>query len=106
MRNSATSKVIGKETTVLVSRWMHHSSSRRSSCSRFKDNIISLGTLQGEGFSFNSENKLLTVSKEAHVKFQAERVGNVHILRNSKVTFGGWQLSLLRKWQLWNNRKL
>ena len=35
----------------------------------------------------------MKVSKGAHVKFQAERVGNVYILQNSEVTVGGLQLS-------------
>jgi len=37
------------------------------------------------------------VSKEAYVKFQAERVGNVYMLRNSNVTAGGLQLSSASK---------
>ena len=39
----------------------------------------------------------MEVSKEAHVKFQAERVGNVYMLRNSKITIGGLQLSSTSK---------
>ena len=35
----------------------------------------------------------MEVSKEAHVKFQAERVDNVYMLRNSDVTVSGLQLS-------------
>ena len=35
----------------------------------------------------------MEVSKEAHVKFQAERVGNVYMLQNSEVTVGVLQLS-------------
>jgi len=35
----------------------------------------------------------MEVSKEVHVKFQAERVDNVYMLRNSEVTIGGLQLS-------------
>ena len=35
----------------------------------------------------------MKVFKEAHVMFQAERVGNVYMLRNSKVTVGRLQLS-------------
>ena len=34
----------------------------------------------------------MEVCKEAHVKFQAERVGNVYMLQNSKVTVDGLQL--------------
>jgi len=69
-------------------------------------NLVSLGTLQGEGFSLSSEGDLIEVFKEAHVKFQAERVGNIYMLRNFEVTVGGLQLSRLRKWLLWNNRRL
>jgi len=43
-------------------------------------NLISLGVLQREGFGFSSECDLMKVSKEAHVKLQAERVSNVYIL--------------------------
>ena len=39
----------------------------------------------------------MKVFKETHVMFQAERVGNVYMLRNSKVTVGGLQLSLVSK---------
>ena len=39
------------------------------------------------GFSFTSEGDLIEVSKKAHMKFQAERVGNVYMLQNSKETF-------------------
>ena len=60
-------------------------------------NLISLGALHREGFSFSSEGDLIKVSKEAHVKFQADRVGNVYMLRNLKVTVGGLQLSLASK---------
>ena len=35
----------------------------------------------------------MEVSKEAHVIFQAERVSNVYMLRNSEVTVGELQLS-------------
>jgi len=56
-------------------------------------NLISLGALYREGFSFSFKGDLMEVSKEAHVKFQAERVGNVYMLRNLKVTVGGLQLS-------------
>jgi len=48
--------------------------------SRYK--LLSLGSLQGEGFSFTSEGDFMKVFKEAHVKFQAEHVGNVYKLRN------------------------
>ena len=39
----------------------------------------------------------MEVFKEANVKFQAERVGNVYMLRNSKITIGGLQLSSTSK---------
>jgi len=43
-------------------------------------NFISLGALHREGFNFSSKGDLMEVSKEVHVKFQAERVGNVYML--------------------------
>ena len=52
-------------------------------------NLIYLGALQGEGFSFSSEDYLMEVSNEVHMKFQAERVGNVYMLQNLKVIVGG-----------------
>ena len=57
-------------------------------------NLISLGALHGEGFNFSSEDYLMEVFKNAHVKFQVEHVGNVYMLQNSEVTVGGLQLSL------------
>jgi len=39
----------------------------------------------------------MEVFKEAHVMFQAERVSNVYMLRNSEVTVGGFQLSSASK---------
>jgi len=43
-------------------------------------NLISLGSLHGERFNFSSEDDFMKVFKEAHVNFQAERVGNVYML--------------------------
>ena len=68
--NSATSKVIGEETILIRS---HDGCfiTLEGIChvpeSRY--NLISLGALQGEGFSFSSEGDLMEVIKEAHVKF-------------------------------------
>jgi len=42
-------------------------------------NLISLGVLHREGINFSSEGDLVEVSKDAQVKFQAERVGNVYM---------------------------
>ena len=39
----------------------------------------------------------MEVSKEAHVKFQAKRIGNVYMLRNLKVIIDRLQLSLASK---------
>jgi len=39
----------------------------------------------------------MEVSKETHVMFQAKRVGNVYMLRNSEVTVGELQLSSASK---------
>ena len=38
---------------------------------------------------FNLKDDLMKVFKESHVMFQAERIGNVYMLRNSEVTVGG-----------------
>ena len=59
--------------------------------------LISLGALHREEFCFSSKGDLIEVSKDAHVMFQAERVGNVYMLQNSKVTVGGLQLSSASK---------
>jgi len=48
----------------------------------------------------------MKVSKEAHVMFQAESIGNVYMMRNSEVTVGGLQLSSALKLWLWNNQRL
>jgi len=78
MGNSTTSKVIGKGTIQFQS----HDGSittlqgiRHVTKSRYI--LISLGVQHREGFCFSSKGDLLEVSKEAHVMFQAERVGNV-----------------------------
>jgi len=42
---------------------------------------------------FNFEGDLMKISKETHVIFQAEHIGNVYMLQNSKVIVGGLQLS-------------
>ena len=52
----------------------------------FKYNLIFLRTLHGEGFNFSSESDLVKVSKDTHVKFQAERPDDVYMLRNLEVT--------------------
>ena len=59
--------------------------------------LISLGALHREGFNFSFKADLMVVSKEAYVKFQTERVSNVYILQNSKVTVGELQLSSASK---------
>ena len=58
--------------------------------------ISSLGAIY-EGFNSSSEGDLMKVFKDAHVKFQAERVGNVYMFRNSENTVGGLQLSSASK---------
>jgi len=60
-------------------------------------NLISLRALHREGLCFSSKGDLMKVFKEAHVMFQAERVGNVYMLWNSEVTVGGLQLSSASK---------
>ena len=94
IENSATSKVIGEGTIQFQS----HDGCittlqgiRHILESRY--NFISLGALQEEGFCFSLKGDLIEVSKETYVMFQVERVGNVYIMRNSKVTVGRLQLS-------------
>ena len=109
MGNSAIRKMIGEGTIQFRShdgcistlQSVHH-------IPKLRYNPISLGALQGEGFYFSSKGDLMEVFKEAHVMFQAEHVGNVYMLQNSKVT----KLQLvdcsyprLRKRRLWNNRR-
>ena len=98
--NSATSKVIGERTIQFRS---HNGCITTLQGVRhvpdLRYNLISLEALQGECFCFSSKGDLMEVSKEAHMKFQAERVGNVNMLQNLKVTVGGLQLSrLLKRW--------
>ena len=96
MGNSATSKVIGKGTIKFRSHdeciitSVHHVPESRY-------NLISLGALHREKFSFSSKGDLMKVFKEAHVMFQVKRVGNMYMLQNLKVTVGGLQLSSVSK---------
>ena len=98
MGNSATSKVIG-EGTIQFRSHDRCIATLQGVChvpdSRY--NLISLGALHREGFYFSSKGDLTKVFKEAHMMFQAERVSNVYILRNSEVTIGGLQLSSVLK---------
>ena len=85
--NSATIKVINEGTIqfrshdgcIITLQGVRHVSELRYS-------LISLGALHREVFCFSSKGDLMEVFKETHVIFQAERVGNVYILRNSEVT--------------------
>jgi len=80
MKNSATSKVIDEGKIQFRS---HDGCITTQGLRYVLDsmyNLISLGALQGEWFSFSSEGNLMKISREAHVKFQAERVGNVYML--------------------------
>ena len=81
MGNPATSKVIGEETIQFQS---HDGCITTLQVVRhvFESiyNLISLGALHREGFCFSSKGDLIEVFKEAHVMFQAERVGNVYML--------------------------
>jgi len=98
MKNFATRKVIGEETIqfrshdgcITIFQGVCHVPKSRY-------NLISLGALHKKGFCFCSKDDLMEVFKEAHVMFQAERVGNVYMLWNSEVTFGGLQLSSASK---------
>jgi len=90
MENSASSELIGEGTVqfqaydgcITTIQGVRH-------VPELRYNLISLGVLQNEGFSFSSKGDLMKVFKEAHVLFQAERVGNVYMLLNSEVTVGG-----------------
>ena len=72
MKNSTTSKVIGEGTIqfrshdgcITTLQGVRH-------VLKLRYNLISLGALQGEGFNFSSEGDIIEVSKEVHVKFQA-----------------------------------
>ena len=80
MKNYVTSKVIGKETSQFRS---HDGRIITLQGVRYvpeRYNLSSLGGLHREGFNFNSEGDLMEVPKDAQVKFQAERVGNIYML--------------------------
>jgi len=92
--NSTTSKVIGKGTIQFRSHDGCITTLQDSDhVPKSRYNLISLGALHREGFCFSSKGDHMEAFKEAHVMFQAERVGNVHMLRNSEVTVDGLQLS-------------
>jgi len=98
MGNSVTSKVIGEGTIqfrshdgcITTLQGVHH-------VPKSSYNLISLGALYRKGFYFSSKDNLKKVSKESHVMFKAERVGNVYMLRNLGVRVGGLQLSSASK---------
>ena len=81
MENFTTSKVIGEGTTqfrshdgcITTLQGVRHVPESRY-------NLISLGTLHGEGVSFNSKGDLMEVFEDSYVKFQAERVGDIYML--------------------------
>jgi len=81
MENSATNKVIGEGTIQFHSHdgCITHLQDVRH-VPKLMYNRISLEALYGEGFDFSSEDDLMNFFKDAHVKFQAERVGNIYIL--------------------------
>ena len=82
MGNSAISKVIDEGTIqfrshegcITTLKGVHHVPESRY-------NLISLGDLHRGGFYFSSKGDLMKVSKETHVMFQAERVGNMYMLQ-------------------------
>ena len=90
MGNFAISKVIGEGTIqfrshnkcITTLQGIRH-------VSELRYNLISLGALHREGFCFNSKGDFMKVFKEAHLMFQAKRVDNVYMLRNSEVIIGG-----------------
>jgi len=94
MGNSATSKVIDEGTIQFRS---HDGCITTLQGVRYvpesRYNLIFLEALHREGFYFSSKGDLMKVCKEAHVMFQAKRVGNVYMLRNSEVTVGELQFS-------------
>jgi len=81
MKNFAMSKVINEETMsfhshnrcITTLQGIHHVPESRY-------NHISLRILHVEGFSFSSEGDHMKVFKEAHVKFQTKRVGDIYML--------------------------
>ena len=93
MGYSAMSKVIGEKQSIFSHDGCITTLQDVRYVPKSRYNLISLGALHGEGFNFSSEGDIMEVSKHAQVKFQAERVGNVYMLRNSEVTVGGLQLS-------------
>ena len=81
MRNSATRNMIGEE--IIQFFFMMDASLLFKAFVMFlnQDTISSLlEPYMEKGFNFSSEGDLIEVSKDTHVKFQAERVGNIYIL--------------------------
>ena len=48
----------------------------------------------------------MEVFKDAHVKFQAERVGNIYMLRNLEVRVGGLSYPRPQDRRLWDNQRV
>ena len=72
---------------------MHHLLQGIRHVLKSRYNLISISALHEKGFNFSSTGDLIEVFKDAQVKFQAERLSNVYILRNLKVTVDALQLS-------------
>jgi len=69
-------------------------------------NLIFLRALHEEGFNFSFEGDLMQIFKDAQVKFQADRVGNVYMLQNSEATVDGSSYPRLQDRMLWNKQRL
>ena len=48
----------------------------------------------------------MQIFKDAQVKFQADRVGNVYMLQNSEATVDGCSYPQLQDRMLWNKQRL
>jgi len=96
--NSVTSKVIAEGTIQFRSHDGCITSRQGVRYVPDQDTISSfLETYIEKGFVSIRKVILWKFSKETNVMFQADRVSNVYMLRNSEVTVGGLQLSLASK---------
>ena len=107
MGNSATSKVVGEGTIQFRSHDGCITSHQGVRYVPDQDTISSfLETYIEKGFVSFRKVILWKFSKETNVMFQADRVSNVYMLRNSEVTVGDCSYHRLQKRWLWNNRRL
>lgn len=81
MDNFAPCKSVGQETVQIYS----HSRSITMfsyvcNVSESRFNLISLGALDSEWFTFNAENSCLEVSKSVYIKLKAKKIDNLYEL--------------------------